>query len=406
MAMPLTGIRVCDLTHFWAGPFATEYLAHFGAEVIKVEPPGRGDSQRSGGHGHDNFWEWMPLFNGTNVNKRGCTLDLATPDGAALLDQIIAVSDVVAINLSARAARNLGVTYSRIRRVNPSVIMLSMLGFGEGGPWEQYVGFGPQFEQAAGITYISGYPDTEPIGHAAMPDPIAGMFGAIAVVTALEHRRRTGQGQRIDLSTTEGVALVNAGTVLEYTMSGQVRERHANKHLASSPHGAFRCQGNDSWLAIAVQNDDQFRALCETIGHPELISDPRFADLLSRSNNEATLREPIEAWTRLHDAHDAMTVLQRRGVPAGATINHATIVDDPQLKHREFLWWIDRPVNGGKYPYYGFPAHLSKTPVRPWKPAPTLGEDNGYVFSEMLSLNREAMQSLEQRGIVSQKMNV
>ncbi|MBI3743780.1 MAG: CoA transferase [Chloroflexi bacterium] len=412
MPLPLEGLRVCDLTQFWAGPFATQYLAHLGAEVIKVEPAGRGDSVRSQGSGHENFWEWAPIFNGTNVNKHGCTLDIATKEGKDLLTRLISASDVVAENYSARVVKNLNLGYDYVRKVNPTAILLSMPGFGRGGPWEQYVGFGPQFEQASGITYASGYPDTEPIGNAAMSDPIGGMYAAIAIMIAIEHRKRTGEGQFIDFSTTEGIAFLNAYTLLDYTMNGRVRERNANKHVAWAPHGAYPCKasdrlgGNDEWVAITVQDDAQFAALCEAMGKPGLAQDERFADVLNRWEHEDALREQIAAWTRQHDSREVMRILQAKGVPAGATINHATVANDPQVKERDFLWYIDRPVNGGKHPYYGFPAKLSKSQVRARKATPTVGQDNEYVYGDVLNLSKRQIEDLNRRGVIARTVRV
>ncbi len=401
MPLPLEGIRVCDLTQFWAGPFATQYLANLGAEVIKIEPAGRGDRQRTSAVPRANPGEWVAIFNGTNVNKQGCTLDITTADGKALLRRLISISDVVAINMSARAVKKLGLEYAYVRSVNPTAVMLSMTGFGATGPWQEYVGFGPQFEQASGITYISGYPDLEPMGNPAMGDPIGGTFGAIAILMALDHRRRTGQGQFIDLATTEGMSFINPYSSLDYTMNGRIKERNGNKHAIWSPHGAFPCKGHDEWVAVAVQSDGQFAALCRAIGRPELAQDERFADALSRWENEALLREPITHWTRQRDRREAVRLLQEAGVPCGATSTHATIVDDPQLKHRDFLWWIDRPINEGRHPYYGFPARLSKTPITARKRPPTLGEDNGYVYGELLSLGRARMAELDKSGVIA-----
>jgi crotonobetainyl-CoA:carnitine CoA-transferase CaiB-like acyl-CoA transferase len=401
MPLPLEGIRICDLTQFWAGPFATQYLAHLGAEVIKVEPAGRGDRQRTSAVPRANPGEWVAIFNGTNVNKHGCTLDITTPDGKALLRQLIAISDVVAINMSARAVKKLGLEYAYIRSLNPTAVMLSMTGFGASGPWQEYVGFGPQFEQASGITYISGYPDLEPMGNPAMGDPIGGTFGAIAILMALDHRRRTGQGQFIDLATTEGMSFINPHSLLDYTINGRIKERNGNKHAAWSPHGAFPCKGHDEWVAIAVQSDEQFAALCNAIGRPELAEDDRFADALSRWRNEALLREPISHWTRRHERMETLRLLQTAGVPSGATHTNATIVDDPHLKDRGFFWWLERPINEGKHPYYGFPAHLSKTPVTARKLPPTLGEDNAYVYGDVLGLGGARIAELDKSGVIA-----
>ena len=406
MPLPLEGVRVTDLTMFWAGPFGTQFLAHLGAQVIKIEPANRGDSVRLMGGAHDNPLEWAPIFNGTNVNKYSATLDLGQPEGVELLTRLISISDVVAENFSTRVVKNLGIDYDFVRQANPTAIVLSMPGFGHGGPWEHYVGFGPQFEEASGVTYGSGYPDRPPIAHSAMADPIGGMYAAVAMLTALEHRRRTGQGQYIDFSTTEGVSFMNAGNIMDYTMNGRIRERNANRHAAWAPHGAFPCEGDDQWVAIAVQNDAQFKGLCEAMDRADLLSDARFADALSRHEHEADLRPLIAAWTSQHSPVEAMEALQGHGVPAGAANTPANVVDDPHIKDREFIQWIDRPVNDGIHPYYGFPAKLSKTPITVRKATPTIGEDNPFVLSEVLALSDERLSELEKLGVIGTEVKL
>ena len=406
MARPLDGVRVTDLTMFWAGPFGTQFLAYLGAQVIKVEPANRGDSVRLMGGAHANPLEWAPIFNGTNVNKYSVTLNLSRPEGVDLLTRLISISDVVTENFSTRVIENLGIGRDFVRRANPTAVVLSMPGFGHGGPWEHYVGFGPQFEQASGITYYSGYPDKPPISHSAMADPIGGMYAAVAMLTALEYRRRTGRGQYIDLSTTEAATFLNARNIMEYTMTGRVRERNTNRHDAWAPHGAFPCAGDDQWVAISVRDDGEFAALCRVIEQPGLAEDTRFADALSRWQHEESLREPISAWTRLRSPQEAMRLLQEAGVAAGAAHTPASVVDDPHLKERDFIQRIHRDVNDGAHPYYGFPAQLSKTPIKPYKATPTIGEDNDFVLGEVLHLSPGEVRDLEAQGVVGTEVRL
>ena len=183
-------------------------------------------------------------------------------------------------------------------------------------------------------------------------------------------------------------------------MNQRVRERNANKHLAWAPHGAFPCRGDDEWVAIAVQDDAQFLALCQVMESPELAEDSRFADALSRWENEEALREPISAWTGQHTNVEVMEALQARGVPAGAAATSASILDDPHLQARDFFQRIDRPVNGGPHPYFGFPAQLSKTPIKARKATPTIGEDNDFVYGEVLNLSPGEIAGLKERGII------
>ncbi len=400
--LPLSGVRVTDLTMFWVGPFSTMFLANMGAQVIKIESAKRFDSVRVMGGARDKDpLEWATVFNGTNVNKLGITLDLDSTEGREMLKRFIAVSDVVSENFSARVGKNLGITWDFVHKANPSAIMVSMPGFGHGGPWENYVGFGPQFEQASGITYMSGYPDTTPMMQGGMSDPLAGLFGAVATMTALEHRRKTGRGQFIDMSSAEAITHMTSATLMDYTMNGRVRERMANKHSAWSPHGAFRCKGEDKWVAIVCRTDEEFAILCDAIGKPRLKDDLRFADVISRWDNQDALGKSITEWTKERTGAEIMALLQGKGVMAADVVDYTTVLQDPQLKARDFWWWIVRPVNGPEpMPYYGFPPKLSKTPAVIRKAPPRIGEDNDFVFSEILNLSPDEMQGLKERNII------
>jgi crotonobetainyl-CoA:carnitine CoA-transferase CaiB-like acyl-CoA transferase len=199
---------------------------------------------------------------------------------------------------------------------------------------------------------------------------------------------------------------MNAHALLGYTMNGCVRERDANRHTVWAPHGAYPCAGTDQWVAVTVQDDAQFQALCEAMGRPALAKDPRFADALSRWEHEADLREPIASWTRTLEPRQAMDLLQARGVPAGAANTAANLPSDPQIVARDFIQWIDRPVNGGKGPYYGYPAVMSRTPLKARKATPTVGEDNEFIFGEVLHLSRRELDDLKGRGIISTEVKI
>ncbi len=219
-ALPLQGIRIVDACIYWAGPMATMLLADLGAEVIKIESIQRIDNLRMlGGWPTPDGYEWSAAFNGTNRNKYGLTLNLNHPRGRDIFVRLVEISDIVTENFSPRVMENWGFTYDVLKGINPRLIMLSMPGFGTTGPWRNYVTYGPNIEMVSGMPTISGYPDGEPMMTGYIADPIAGLMGAVAVMTALRHRHRTGQGQRIDMSQMEAITTLMGGPVVEYSMN-------------------------------------------------------------------------------------------------------------------------------------------------------------------------------------------
>ncbi len=403
MPAPLEGVRVLDLSTWWAGPLGTMFLADLGAEVIKIEAVQRVDSYRGTFAGQvpsDKPYETSPVFNAVNRNKRGVTLDMASPKGAEVFRRLVRASDVVCENYSARVMENLGVEYATLRRHNPTLVMVSLTGFGRSGPWRDYVAFAATVEALSGIPSVTGYAGGPPLlPGAIMGDPLPGLFCAIAVLAALEHRRRTGQGQYVDMSQLEPTAWTVADALLDFQMNRRTWPRQGNRVAEMAPHGAYRCRGSDEWVAIAVEDDDQWRRLCDAMGRPEMARDPRYADLAGRQAHADDIRQAIEAWTRQRDKREAMRLLQEAGVTAGAVLNPRDLLSDPQLESRNFFPMVDRAEVGPR-PYPGCPIKLSATPAGIRSPAPLLGEHNALALGELLGMTRSEMEALAREHVI------
>ncbi|HEY7295019.1 MAG TPA: CoA transferase [Dehalococcoidia bacterium] len=402
--LPLVRVRVADLTAVWAGPYATRLLADMGAEVIKVESVGSPDLLRTLGMlppDTPKAYNRAAYFNHNNRNKLGCTIDLATPQGRELFLRLVRVSDVVIENFRADVLEKLGLGYEVLKTVRPDIILVSMPGHGKTGPEAGYIAYGTHVEQLAGLVSITGYEGDVPHKSGiSYGDPVSGTAAAGAVMAALLYRRRTGRGQFIDLSQRESLTTLIGEYVVGYSMTGRLPGPTGNSHPAWAPHGVYRCADQDQWVALAVRSDAEFTALCSVIGRPELATDPRFADGLSRHRNRAELDAPITAWTSERSPLAAAEALQAAGVPAGPVESFRQLVDeDPQLQARGFMeevthvdagtWRMERPV----WRFSDAPAHIRIN-------APGFGEHNEAVFAALLGLGQPELDNLTADGVI------
>lgn len=402
-ALPLQGVRIIDACIYWAGPMATALLADLGAEVIKIESIQRLDYLRLlGGWPTQDGYEWSAVFNGANRNKYGITLNLNHPRGREIFKSLVEIGDIVTENFSPRVMENWGLSYEALKEINPRLIMLSMPGFGTTGPWRNYVTFGPNVEMISGMPTISGYPGGEPMMTGYMADPAAGLMGAVAVMVALQHRRRTGQGQHIDLSQMEAITNFMGGAIMDYAMNRRLQPRRGNRHPSMSPHGVYPCQGDDEWVTITVSSEEEWARFCDAIGNPPWTKEPRFSDTLSRYENHDDLDRLIGDWTRQHDKREVMQIMQQAGVASGPVLSYAEVLSDPHIEERGFFEVVTRPVTG-THPYPGFPAKLSETPVTIRRPAPTLGQDNADVLTRLLGMTKEEISQLAEEEIIGTK---
>jgi len=396
--LPFSGIRICDLSYFWAGPYCTAYFGGLGAEVIKIESIQRPDSFRFGALASDLYWEANSQWNCTNVNKYGITLDLGNPKGNQLFKELVKVSDVVIENFAPRVMQNFNLTYEVLKEVKSDIIMMSMPGYGMYGPWRDFVGFGLAFEQSSGLSYLTGYVNGAPQSMGGAADPISGMHAAFVLQAALEYRRRTGKGQLIDVSQTEVLTNFLGAAVIDFSLNERVWKRMGNQDPVMVPHSVYRCKGTDMWVAIAVSSDREWKGFCQVIGKPELIEDERFATLINRWNNQDTLNQIIEKWTVERDRYEVMAMLQKAGIAAGVAVNPAFLNEEPHLQERKFFIEMTRDVVGTQL-FNNWPIRFSEMQMT-MRPAPTLGEHNNYVLETILGLSKSDIEELEKNKII------
>lgn len=408
MEQALKGIRIADLTIITAGACATQMLADLGAEIVKVESGSYPDPFRywagpagDAGEAPPDPWNWAPTFNMVNRNKQDVCLDLKHPRGRETFLKLVAVSDVVAENFRQGVMERLGLGYETLREVNPKIVMLSLGSQGATGPESRYGSYGSTLDSLSGLMGITGYTDSHPIwssGEVNYPDQVASIFGAGIILAAVRHRNRTGQGTYIDLSQREMMTTMIGEHVLEYTIGGQMPVQQGNRHPTMAPNDCYRCAGDNDWVAISVADDGEWRRLCAVIGRPDLVDDEQYSTSAARSDNEASLRPAIEAWTAARSKRDAMDALQAGGVRAGAVVTGADMLQDSHLRERGYYQEVEN-VRSGRQTLRLAPYKLSKTPPRIARPAPVLGQDTEHVLRDILDLPDEEIKELATLGV-------
>ena len=404
-AQPFAGLKVFDLSTFWAGAYLTCYLGAFGADVVKVESIQRPDGHRYSGsllRSGDDWYECGPLWQGTNLNKRDITLDLTSTAGRELALRLAAEADVVVENFSPRVVEQFGLDYESIARVNPGVIMVRMPGFGLEGPWRDYVGWALNIEQVSGMSASTGYADGPPCNLQGPADPIAGVHACVALLAALEHRRSTGEGQLIEAAQIEVGAAVTAEPVIEYSLTQRVREREGNRHRAYA-QGVYPTSDEDEWVAVSVRDDADWAAVTELIGRPELKDDPLFASQQARLDNHDALDEVLTGWTATRGPDDAADALRGRSVPAERLLTADRMYDVDQLEARGFYEELEHPLSG-RQRYPGWPFRISPGPAHHHRTAsPTLGQHNDEVLGA-LGLTAHELAVLRKERVIGERL--
>ena len=386
----LQNIRILDFSWVLAGPYATRILADFGAEVIKVQPllP---EAEDKFSRGYYNTW---------NRNKLGITLNLNKPEGVALAKRLVNISDAVVENFTPRVMANWRLDYPNLKKVKPDIIMLSMSTMGQSEPWRDYAGFGPTVQAFSGITYLTSFPGKPPIGLGySYADHVAGLVAALALLGALEYRRRTGEGQYIDVSQVEAMSSLLGSAILDYNVSGKPVEPIGNSSSQAAPHGVYRCRGNDRWGAIGVFSDEEWQGFKRALGNPPWAEEEKFATSPGRLENTKELDRLIETWTEKHTAEEVMTLLQQQGVAAGTVQDASDLANDPQLRARGFFIELDHPERG-KTISDATPIRLSDNPAKYTRAAPVLGQDNDYVYKQLLGMSEDEVGKLRQQGVI------
>ena len=397
----LAGLKVVEFAVFAAGPMVGKHLGEHGAQVVHIESRSRPDGFRV--H-YPPYKDNVPGLNRTgtfaifNDSKLSVALNLKTPRGIDLAKKLAAWADVLIENFVPGVMERLGLGYSAIAQINPSIVYLSSCNMGQTGPKASQRGFGSQLTSQSGFTYLAGYPGGEPmLLFGPYIDFVAVGFGLVAVMAALDQRQRTGRGAYIDLSQYETGLQFIAPALLDNEVNGRVMTHDGNRDLDAAPHGVYPCRGDDAWCAIATYDDDEWRALCGAVGHSEWAADPRFATLAARKENEDALDRLIGEWTIRFAPREVMEVLQRAGVAAAVVNSLGDIFGDPQLAHRKI--WRELPhAELGSFHYEAPPFELSETPSDQ-RPSPLLGEHNRKVCREILGMSDSEIDELVKQGV-------
>jgi len=397
----LEGVKICDFCWVWVGPMTTKTLADQGAEVIKIEGKSRPDVWRVSPPFKDGVvgYNRGGVFNVINTSKKSITLNLSKPKGLAVAKKLVAWADVVTENFAGGAMEKMGLGYEELKKIKPDIIMMSAAMMGQSGPYTNMPGFGAQLTGLTGFTWVAGWPDREPADLGHYTDFIAPRYNAMAILAALDYRRRTGKGVHLDMAQFEGCVNFIAPIILDYTANGRIDTRMGNRTHYASPHGAFKCFGADRWCVVAVQGDKEWKSLRKVMGDPAWAKDARFATHLGRKQNEDELEKLVESWTVTVPPEQVMEKLQAAGVAAGIVADGKDMYDDdPQLKYRKYYAQIEPPEMG---PYFTVspPYKLSKVDYD-IHPAPLMGEHNEYVFKEILHMSDEEVADMIADGTV------
>ncbi len=386
--MALEGIKIVDFSWAFAGPFIAAYLGDYGAEVVKVESHSRLDITRV----------TAPYKDGvTGINRSGCflvannskysiTLNLKHPRASDIINKLITWADIVVENFGSGVMERLGLGYDKLKKIKPDIIMLSATIQGQTGPRSTFVGYGWNTVALTGIGNLTGWPDRSPVGTLqAYPDSVVPWFAIVAILAALDYRRRTGRGQYIDISQYETTCHFLAPLILDYVANNRVAMRAGNECAYAAPHGVYRCRGDDRWCAISIFTEKEWEAFRRVLGSPDWTIEDRFASLHGRKENEEELNRLVEQWTVNLTPEEVMTLMQQAGVPAGVVKTNEEMFEDPQLTHRDYFQRVEHLEIGQCY-QQAWPIRLSESPIE-IRPAPCLGEHNEYVFTRILGLS-------------------
>ncbi|MCX6005961.1 MAG: CoA transferase [Chloroflexi bacterium] len=392
--LPLEGVRVLDFTWMLAGPYATRTLADFGAEVIKVQSR----KIATGAEQNDTAY-----FANWNRNKLSITLDLSRPEARELALDLVKKCDVVIENFTPRVMDNWGLNYDKLKQVNPSLVMVSLSGFGHNGPWRDFAALGPTEHALSGLTDLTAYINGKScsIGFA-YADHISGLYASLAVLSALQLRDSTGTGVHVDISELEATCSLLGPSLIDYSLNGNSVKPVGNGPMwqIAAPHGCYPCKGEDRWCVIAVFSEEEWQSLCSVMGHPAWSREGRFDSVQGRSDSSEELDVLLAGWTAGYAPQDLVKMLQGAGIPAAVVSDASDLAKDPHLAARGFFIDLEHPVLG-TIRSDSNPIRLSATPARYEKSAPLLGADNSRVFTELLGMDARTFQTYVEGGIIA-----
>jgi len=397
-----TGLKILELGAGAAGPVATRYFADQGATVIRVESAERPDFLRmihltaDNPHGLDG----SPMFVLMNPNKKSVAVNLKLPEGIALLKRLIGWADVVAENFSPKAMAKWGLDHASLCSERSDLILVSSCLFGQTGPQRMYPGFGGQGAALAGFNHLTGWADRDAVGpYGTITDSLSPRYVAVLIAGALYHRKRTGQGQYIDVSQIETAVYSLSELIVRFSARGEVIGRRGNECEYAAPHAVYPCRGDDRWIAIAVFSDEEWRALCDEMEDPEMAVDARFSTNAGRLANRGELDERIARWTRRFEAHDLMRSLQEAGVEAGVVQDFDDLLADPQLAARGHFEGVEH-VHLGEMTFEHNAVRCSENPQRLHSPGPNLGEHTRSILRDELGMDPDEIDGLAERGVL------
>jgi crotonobetainyl-CoA:carnitine CoA-transferase CaiB-like acyl-CoA transferase len=404
--LPLEGVRILDLTAWWAGPSATHMLATLGADVVHVESVQRPDGMRmvvglAGARA--NFWEWSPFYLASNTNKRGLTLNLMDPRGQAIGRRLLARADAVIENFTPRVLDQLGLGWEAIRAANPRCILVRMPAFGLDGPWRDHTGFAQTMEQMTGMAWLTGHRDDQPRIQRGPCDPLSGMHATFAFLVALAERERTGRGAHVECTMVEGALNAAAEQILEWSTYGRRMERMGNRAPEAAPQNLYACAGSspgqEQWLALSIASEEQWRAFVAWLGAPAWTRDPALATHAGRRAAHDAIDTELRRWFATRDRDDAVEALVAAGVPAAPVRDGRLSGDQPQLAARGFYETIEHPVVGRvRFPTVPFRFASVARWLR--RPAPTLGEHSREILSEWIGAGADELDALARDAII------
>lgn len=389
----LAGVRVIELGQLIAGPFCGQLLADLGAEVIKVELPGRGDPMRDWGRGEPLWWPIVAR------NKKCVTLDVRTERGKSIVGELVKKSDIVLENFRPGTMEKWGLSHAELARLNPGIIMVRVSGYGQDGPYAARAGYGGIGEAMGGLRYIVGDPSMPPsrVG-ISIGDSLAAMFAAIGALSALRHRERTGQGQVVDSAIYEAVLGVMESTVPEYAQAGFIRERTGAILEKVAPSNVYPTADNEM-IVMGANQDSVFARLCAAMGQPALAEDERFNAHTARGENQQELDEIISAWSVHYKTADLLALLERHAVPAGRIYRAPEMLEDEHFIARETITEVAHPKYGELKMQNVFPR-LSATPGKIKWPGPAMGQHNGEVYQRLLGYSQAELEQLTKDGVI------